>query len=45
MARCIEENGRIVVAKEWFEKLYNREIWMKLLRMVRNRCILHITME
>jgi hypothetical protein len=38
-------NGRLVGGKEWQEKVYNRKEWMKLLRMARNRCILHMTME
>jgi hypothetical protein len=38
------EDGRIVGGEEWQEK-YNREEWKKLLRMARNRRILHMPME
>jgi hypothetical protein len=41
----VRENGRIVGAEEWHEKVYNREEWKKLLRMARNRRILHMPME
>ena len=41
----VRENGRIVGGKGWKERVYNREEWKKLLRMVRNRRILHMPME
>jgi hypothetical protein len=41
----VREDGRIVGEEEWQEKVYNREEWKKLLRMARNRCILHMAME
>jgi hypothetical protein len=41
----VREDGRIVGGEEWQEKVYNREEWEKLLRMARNRCILHTPME
>jgi hypothetical protein len=41
----VKEDGRIVGGAEWQEKVYNREEWKKLLRMARNRCILHMPME
>jgi hypothetical protein len=41
----VRENGRIVGAEEWQEKVYNREEWKKLLRTARNRHILHIPLE
>jgi hypothetical protein len=41
----VRECGRIVGGEEWQEKVYNREEWKKLLRMARNRCILHMSME
>jgi hypothetical protein len=41
----VRECGRIVGAEEWQEKAYNREEWKKLLRTVRNRHILHMSME
>jgi hypothetical protein len=36
---------RIVGGKAWQVKLYNREDWKKLLRMAKNRHILHLSME
>jgi hypothetical protein len=39
------EDGRIVGDEGWQEKVYNREEWKKLLRMARNRHILHMPME
>jgi hypothetical protein len=39
------EDGRIVGAEEWQEKVHNTEEWKKLLRMARNRHILHMAME
>jgi hypothetical protein len=41
----VREDGRIVGGEEWQEKVYNREEWKKLLRMARNCCILHMTIE
>jgi hypothetical protein len=41
----VREDGRIVGGEEWQEKLYNREEWKKLLRMARNRHILHTPLE
>jgi hypothetical protein len=41
----VREDGRIVGGEEWQEKVYNREKWKKLLRMARNRHILHKPME
>jgi hypothetical protein len=41
----VREDGRIVGGEEWQEKVYNREEWKKLLRMVSNRHILHVPME
>jgi hypothetical protein len=39
------EDGRIVGGEGWKDKVYTREDWKKLLRMARNRRILHIPME
>jgi hypothetical protein len=41
----VTEDGRLVGVKGWQENVYNREEWKKLLRMARNCCILHMTME
>jgi len=41
----VRDDGRIVGGEEWQEKVHNREKWKKLLRMARNRQILHIPME
>jgi len=41
----VREDGRIVGGERWQEKLHNREEWKKLLRMARNRRILHVPME
>ena len=41
----VRDDGRIVGAEGWQEKVYNREEWIKLLRMARNRHILHMSME
>jgi hypothetical protein len=38
-------DGRIVGGKGWQEKVHNRGEWKKLLRMARNRRILHMPME
>jgi len=40
----VREDGRIV-GEGWQEKVHNREERKKLLRMVRNRHILHMPME
>jgi len=39
------EGGRIGGGEGWQEKVHNREEWKKLLRMGRNRHILHMPME
>jgi hypothetical protein len=39
------EDGRIVGGEDWQEMVYNREEWKRLLRMARNRHILHMAME
>jgi hypothetical protein len=39
------ENLRVVGGEGWQEKVHNREEWKKLLRMARNRRILHVPME
>jgi len=41
----VGEDGRIVGGEGWQEKVHNREEWKKLLRMARNRRILHVPME
>jgi hypothetical protein len=41
----VKEDGRIGGGEGWQEKVYNREEWKKLLRMARNRRILHMAME
>jgi hypothetical protein len=41
----VRENGRIVGREQWWEKVYNREEWKKLLKTARNKCILHMAME
>jgi hypothetical protein len=41
----VREDGRIVGGEGWQEKVYNREEWKKLMRMARNRHILHMPME
>ena len=41
----VREDGRIVGGEGWQEKVHNREEWNKLLRMARNRRILHMPME
>jgi hypothetical protein len=41
----MREGGRIVGGEEWQEKVYNREECRKLLRMARNRRILHMPMQ
>ena len=41
----VREDGRIVGGECWQGKVCNREEWKKLLRMARNRRILHKPME
>jgi len=41
----VREDRRIVGEEGWQEKVHNREEWKKLLRMARNRRILHMPME
>ena len=41
----VREDGRIVGGEGWQEKVHNRQEWKKLLRMARNRRILHMPME
>jgi hypothetical protein len=41
----VREDGRIMGGEGWQEKVYNREEWKKLLRMARNRHILHMPKE
>jgi hypothetical protein len=41
----VREDGRIVGAEGWQEKVHNREEWRKLLRTARNHPILHMPME
>ena len=46
--RCqdeVREGGRLVGGKGWIERVYNRGEWKKVLRMARNRHILHMPME
>jgi hypothetical protein len=38
----VREDGRIVGAEEWQEKVYNREEWKKVLRAARNCHVLHM---
>jgi len=41
----VREDGRIVGGDGWQGKVYNRQEWKKLLRMARNRRIMHMPME
>jgi len=41
----VRVDERLVGLKGWKERVYNREEWKKLLRMARNRCILHMPVE
>jgi len=41
----VREHGRLDGGKGWMERVWNREECKKLLRMARNRCILHMPME
>jgi hypothetical protein len=41
----VREDGRIVSGEGWQEKVLYREEWKKILRMARNRRILHTPIE
>jgi len=41
----VREDGQIVDGEGWQKKVHNREEWMKLLRMARSLCILHVPKE
>jgi hypothetical protein len=41
----VREDGRTVGGVGWQEEVFNGEEWKKLLRMARNRQILHMPME
>jgi hypothetical protein len=41
----VREDGRIVGGEGRQEKVHNREEWKNLLRMARNRRIMHVPME
>jgi len=41
----VRDDGRLVGGRGWKEGVYNREEWKKLLRMAKNRRILHMPME
>ena len=41
----VREDRRMVGGEGWQEKVHNREEWKKLLRMARNRRILHMPKE
>jgi hypothetical protein len=41
----VREDGRLVGGEEWQEKVHIREEWKKLLRMARDRRILHMSTE
>jgi hypothetical protein len=41
----VREDGRIVGGEGWQAEIYNRDEWMKLLRMTRHHRILHMPME
>jgi hypothetical protein len=41
----VREDGRLVGGKEWKERVYNREEWKKVKRMLRNCRIMHVLME
>jgi hypothetical protein len=41
----VREDGRMVGAEEWQEKVNDRKEWKKLLRTARNHRILHMPME
>jgi len=41
----VREDGGTVSGEGWQEQVQNREEWKKLLRMARNRLILHVPVE
>jgi hypothetical protein len=41
----VREDVRIAGGEDWQEKVYGREGWKKILRLARNRRILHMPME
>jgi hypothetical protein len=41
----VREDGRVVGGEGWQKKLHNKEKWEKLLRMARNRHILHMPVK
>jgi len=41
----VREDGKLVGAKRWKERIYNRQEWKQLLRRARNRHFLHMPME
>jgi len=41
----VREDGRLVGGEGWKERVYNREEWKKLLRMAKNLCVLHMSVE
>jgi len=41
----VREDGRIVGGEDWQENVHYRQKWKKLLRMARNRRIVHMPME
>ena len=41
----VRKDGRLVGGIGWRERVHSREEWKKLLRMARNRCILHMPMN
>jgi hypothetical protein len=41
----VREDGRIVGGEGWQENVYDMEEWKKLLKMARNRHILHMPMK
>jgi hypothetical protein len=41
----VREDGTLVGGRGWKERVHTREEWKKLLRMARNRRILHMPME
>ena len=41
----VQNDGRLAGGIEWRERVHNREEWKKLLRTVRNCCILHMLMN
>jgi hypothetical protein len=41
----VSEDAKTVGGKDWQDKVYDREGYLRLLRMARNHCILHMSME